>query len=244
MTKLFEQPYSYWVGLDTPSDASAEDLIAFNEFYDDIHVPEVLAANEGMVSAARFELVRPDARGDFGPRWLAVYELADEQAAREYVRRNGPGASDRPTYSAGPLLWSQMTARWRILWERIAEVGSLPEDDSELLFLVGMSVPDDTAPEQLEQFNDFYTSVHLVEVMKHGGFPRACRLALHEDLLHPSPGAPTFCAAYETGGPDPLDGLFGAPPGTFTDGPPAWTARDTRWRLLYRRLTTTVGVAR
>ena len=240
MTKLFEAPYCYWIGLDTPTGAPA-DVEAFNEFYDNVHVPEVLAANEGMIAASRFELVRPDPRGDFGPRWLAVYELADDHAATEYVRRNSRGAADRPDYSAGPQLWQDMTPRWRVIWKRTVEVGEASRHDCQLLFTVGMSVPESTSPGDLAQFNEFYNSVHLSEVMRWGGFARACRFALHESLLHPQPGAPMFCATYESAGAAPFESSASAPAPAFTDGPPAWEARDTRWRLMYRQLTRTTG---
>src|SRR5215510_13688744 len=53
-----------------------------------MHVPEVVASNPGFVRGTRYELLQPDPRGDWGPRWLAVYEMDGEAAARTYAQRN------------------------------------------------------------------------------------------------------------------------------------------------------------
>ena len=72
----------YWVGMDTAPETGASELAEFNRFYSQVHLPEVVAGNSGFVRATRYELAGPDPRGDFGPRWLAVYEMDGEAAAR------------------------------------------------------------------------------------------------------------------------------------------------------------------
>src|ERR687894_307239 len=96
-------PFTYWVGMRTPADASAEALEEFNAFYNDVHVGEVVERH-GFLRATRYELQEPDPRGDFGPRWLAVYER-DEQAAKGYRKRKGAPPRGGRAYTRGPPLW-------------------------------------------------------------------------------------------------------------------------------------------
>src|SRR5688572_13690504 len=108
-------PFTYWVGMDTPAEASAHTLADFNTFYNETHLPEVLRHNPGFTRASRYELLVPDARGDFGPRWLAVYEMADTAAMRGYIERNDGPPEGRPQYTPGLADFGPET-RWRMIW--------------------------------------------------------------------------------------------------------------------------------
>jgi hypothetical protein len=227
----------YWVGMDTPAGADAAALGAFSDFYSRVHLPEVLAANPGFVRASRYELLTPDPRGDFGPRWLAVYEMADEAAAQAYIERNDGPASGRPTYTAGPPAWQGAESRWRLIWRQVSAAGSSGQPPRSI-FLVGMNVPPETAPAGLAEFNDFYTNVHVPEVMALRGYARGSRFELHREFRHPQPGCPRFCAVYEdtrvaqkANGAGPAQAQ-----GALSSGPPTWEAHDTLWRLVYRRI--------
>ena len=101
----FSYPFMYWVGMNTAPDTDAAALAEFNAFYSKTHVPEVVASNPGFVRGSRYELLQPDPRGDFGPRWLAIYEMDGEAAARTYAQRNDGPAEGRPTYTPGPAAW-------------------------------------------------------------------------------------------------------------------------------------------
>src|SRR3982751_5058197 len=85
--RVFAHPFSYWVGMDTDPRTTPEALAEFNRFYSTTHVGEVVGAHPGFVSASRYELVEP-ASPAAGPRWLAVYGMADEAAADQYLRDN------------------------------------------------------------------------------------------------------------------------------------------------------------
>lgn len=61
------------VVLITSVDVAAGAEEAFNRWYDDVHLPEVLAC-PGFLSARRYECT------DGQPRYLAIYELEDEGA--------------------------------------------------------------------------------------------------------------------------------------------------------------------
>jgi hypothetical protein len=110
-------PYAiYLLGVNAPADATDDDLVVFNDFYTNVHLPEV-AERRHALWAVRYELVeevRPPYKG--APRFLAAYEV-DEAAAA--VRRHVG-----PPYSAGPTVWQGHTTPWRLWYRRIGpEVG-------------------------------------------------------------------------------------------------------------------------
>jgi hypothetical protein len=101
----------YLLGVDPPGDATDEDLVAFNDFYTDVHLPEV-AERRGALRAVRYELaeaVRPPYQG--APRFLAVYEVDEESAAHR--RHTGP------PYARGPEVWQRHTTPWRLWYRRL-----------------------------------------------------------------------------------------------------------------------------
>ena len=238
MSVIFTGATTYWVGIDTSPEATEAELVDFDRFYHEVHVPEVLEANPGMVGVTRFELERPDPRGDFGPRWLAAYQLADQAAADDYIRRNARDSPDRPIYSAGPAAWSTMSLRWRMVWRRtVSLAGADPSSEAPTsVMLIGMNPMAGATQHQVDDFNRFYNETHLGEVLDWGGFDSATRFELHAGLLHPGDGAPRYCAAYETAGPYPGAEGGAAAPAEFSSGPAAWEGRDTLWRLIYRVL--------
>ncbi len=236
MSALFTAPYTYWIGIDTDAEAAESEVDEFNRFYDEVHVPEVLEANPGMTGVSRFELDRPDPRNDFGPRWLAAYQLADEKAAEGYLRRNSPGATDQPVYTDGPDLWTTMHRRWRMIWERrfVMEVADRSGEPPRSVMLIGMNPMAGASEEQIDAFNQFYNETHLGEVLDWGRFDCATRFELRTGLLHPGDGPPRYCAAYEIAGPNPWEDGGSSAPAQRSPGPKAWEGRDTLWRLVYR----------
>jgi hypothetical protein len=239
MEPSFSYPYMYWVGMNTPVDATPDALAAFSRFYSTVHAPEVLAANPGFVRATRYELLAPDPRNDLAPRWLAVYEMADEAAARGYIERNDGPPEGRPTYSPGPSAWQGAKSAWRMIWRRVAASGR-SEVPPYAIYLVGMNVPADTDAAGLAAFNDFYTNVHVPEVVALRGFASGTRFELQREFVHPAPGCPRFCAIYEADEESTTRLVrrdappAGAPP--LSSGPPTWEQHDTLWRLVYRRI--------
>ena len=101
----------YLLGVDPPDDATDEDLVVFNDFYTNVHLPEV-AERRNALRAVRYELVeaiRPPYQG--APRFLAVYEVDEESAANR--RHSGP------KYSSGPDVWQRHTTPWRLWFRRL-----------------------------------------------------------------------------------------------------------------------------
>lgn len=102
-------PYAvYLLGVDPPQGATGGELEAFNAFYTDVHLPEVAERRQAR-RAVRYELVRARRPPHVLPRYLALYEV-DEQAA---ARRRHQG----PPYARGPAVWQAHTTPWR-LWYR------------------------------------------------------------------------------------------------------------------------------
>jgi hypothetical protein len=237
---MTDAPFMYWVGMNSAPGATAEQIAEFDSFYSGVHMREVVAANPGFLRATRYELCEQDARGDFGPRWLAVYEMDSEEAARGYVQRNDGPEQGRPKYTPGPPAWNQMQRWWRLLWGRLAPRAGELVAAAPYLYFVAMNVPPDTGAGGLAEFNDFYTNVHVPEVVAASKFFSGTRYELYRDFLHPAPGAPRFLAVYEADEASlKLRAERAANPGSgprLSSGPPTWEAHDTLWRLMYRRL--------
>lgn len=235
--------YMYWVGMNTQPDTSDSDLTDFNDFYSNTHVKEVLANNPGFIRATRYELLDQDPRGDFGPRWLAAYEMDSREAADLYIKRNDGPPEGRPVYTPGPSAWQQYEGWWRLLWRRLVpKSGVLGAGGAPYLFMVGMDVPEGTNEEEMAQFNDFYTNIHVPEVVDVNRFLRGTRYDLYRSFRHPEPGAPQFLAVYE-GTDESLEARArrAAAPEQATplsSGPPVWEAHVTAWRLWYRLIDT------
>jgi len=239
-SQAFAYPFMYWVGMTTAPDTDAEALAEFNEFYSHTHAPEVIANNPGFVRASRYELLQPDARGGShaGPRYLAVYEMDGEAAARGYAERNDDPSAPKPAYTPRPGAWQLAQTTWRMIWRRITSAGTAAQPPHSI-FMVGMNVPADTDAVGLAEFNAFYTDTHVPEVMAYGGYARGSRFELYREFLHPAPGSPRFCAIYEAdeaateANRQRRSGTGSSP---LSSGPPTWEQHDTLWRLVYRRL--------
>jgi hypothetical protein len=101
----------YLLGVNPPPDATEEDLAVFNDFYTNVHLPEV-AERRHALRALRYELVRevrPPYQGS--PQFLAVYEVDEEGASHR--RHTGPG------YARGPEVWTRHTTPWRLWYRRL-----------------------------------------------------------------------------------------------------------------------------
>jgi hypothetical protein len=113
---MSDKPCIYLVGMNIPADTDAAGLAAFNEFYTRTHVPEVVANNPGFLSGTRYELLSADGAG---PRFLAVYEVADEEAAKRFLERGRNPQAGRPTYTSGPPTWERHETLWRLMYRPI-----------------------------------------------------------------------------------------------------------------------------
>jgi hypothetical protein len=107
------EPYAVYVlGVNPPSGLARHETDEFNDFYTNVHMPEVTARRK-CLRASRYELdqvVRAPKGG--GPTFLAVYEL-DEAAAQVRKHTGGP-------YSSGPEVWQRHTTPWRFWYRTLA----------------------------------------------------------------------------------------------------------------------------
>lgn len=238
---MSDAPYSYWVGINVAADTSAAALADFNQFYTNVHAREVLASNPGFVRSARYELAQDDARGPRGPRFLATYDIDSEAGARTYIARNDGPPEGRPKYSEGPLAWQQKVTVWRLMWRHIVTVPQhAQENAAPYIYLIGMNAPADATAAELAEFNDFYTNVHVPEVIAANSFTRGARFQSLRAFLHPAPGGPGFLAVYDiedqSAAQAHMQRKAQAGASALSAGPLVWQRHDTLWRLTYRRI--------
>ncbi|WP_067460977.1 DUF4286 family protein [Actinomadura macra] len=235
----FSSSFLYWIALDFGSSDPA-DVARFNRFYDETHIPEVLARYPGFLAAHRYALQVPDPRGDFGGAYLAAYEVESEQAATAYLAGTTAPAGTRPSYTNDAPLWPELlTHRWRVVYEKVAET-SPSTGTPGAIYIIGIEPPADVGDE-LEAFDEFYTNVHMPEVMAIGNFSRGTRYRLWHELEHAEPGCPRFLVVYEQA--DATDEQVHATLRTlvntsdWTPGPASWPRKTTPWRLWYRHIS-------
>jgi hypothetical protein len=90
----------------TSAPTSAETEPAYHEWYENVHIPEVLSV-PGFVSARRLRLVGPDTSGQTGaPRYLTIYEIetADVASAAAALETAAPGMT-----TSDALAYDQVT---------------------------------------------------------------------------------------------------------------------------------------
>jgi hypothetical protein len=101
----------YLLGVNPPPEATPDDLATFNDFYTNVHLPEV-ADRRHARRAIRYELVEElKAPYKGAPRYLAVYEVDEEGASNR--RHTGP------PYTSGPEVWQQHKTPWRLWYRRL-----------------------------------------------------------------------------------------------------------------------------
>jgi len=169
-------PFSYWVGMETDPRTTPDALAEFNRFYSTTHVHEVIAAHPGFVAASRYELVDP-ASSAAAPRWLAVYGMADEAAAEQYIKDNARPWLHRSKYSPWPPARKRAKITWRMLWRRGNSAGSLTSPAERMTLVRLNSAPD---------------TVALPE-----GATRATSMEIYRAFAPAPPEAPAFCVLYE-----------------------------------------------
>jgi hypothetical protein len=106
-------PYGiYLLGVNPPADMTDADLEVFNDFYTNVHMPEV-AERRHALRGVRYELlreIRPPYQG--APQFLAVYEV--DEAGASNRRHIGP------PYTSGPEVWQRHRTPWRLWYRRRA----------------------------------------------------------------------------------------------------------------------------
>ncbi len=210
-------PLTSWTGWDVRGGASAEPGAA-----------EAFAggAPSGAGAGAHYELLAVVARGFRPPRFLSAVPLPDESLTGAGTE---PGAGEGASVQSAPGL----RQTWSLLYRQVAETGP-PLVTPFAIFLLGVNPPDGTSDEELEVFNDFYTTVHMPEVAERRHALRAVRFELVRAVRPPYQGAPRFLATYEVDETSASNRRHVGPP--YAAGPDVWRRHTTPWRLWYRRL--------
>ena len=110
----------YLVGMDPPA-AEAVDLLRFNEYYDAVHIPEVLDVGS-FHRATRYELIANRGLGRTPmPRYCAVYEADAQTTARraERAHHRSPGRAAHPDSADAPDIWVRRTTAWRLTYQPV-----------------------------------------------------------------------------------------------------------------------------
>ena len=164
--------------MDTDPRTTPQALAEFNQFYSTTHVGEVVAAHPGFVGGTRYELVDPASSpaGAGGPRWLAVYGMADEAALEQYLEDNARPWLHRRKYSPWPSARKRAKTVWRMLWRRTADAGSLTTPAQQVLLL---------------------RSNRQFELALPAGFARATGFALYRAFAPAEADAGRFCLVHE-----------------------------------------------
>lgn len=151
------------------------------------------------------------ARGFRPPRLLTVTPTGDaaglEQEAPAEVRR-----------------------AWAVTYRQIAETASR-RSAPYAIYLLGVNPPDGASPQQLAEFNEFYTEVHLREVAERRRALRAVRYERVDEIKPPYPSAPAYLAAYELDEDSAAVRRHSGP--AYSAGPAVWQQHTTPWRLWY-----------
>lgn len=170
-----------------------------------------------------YELLAVASRGFRPPRFLTTADGSDNAAAE---RPHGADAGGDSGYDGVRQAWS-------LVYRRVAETqprAVVPY----AIYLLGVNPPAGVTDEELEVFNDFYTSVHLPEVAERRHALRAERYELVREVRPPYQGAPRFVAIYEVDEEAASRRRHTGPP--YATGPEVWKGHKTPWRLWYRSL--------
>jgi hypothetical protein len=206
-----------WSGWDPRSGASA-DPSAPQQFAD--------SAPTDPAAGAHYELLAVAARGFRPPQFVDTTALSPEAG----TRLESDGVDVDPEEA---LQHVGLRRVWSLLYREIAQTG--PRASTPYgIYLLGVDPPPDATDEDLDAFNDFYTNVHLLEVLERRNALRATRYELVRQVKAPYKGAPRFLAVYEVDEKSASNRRHTGP--SYSQGPPVWQRHTTPWRLWYRQL--------
>lgn len=214
-----------WTGLSV-EDSSTHDLETAEQFF---RGPYQAALDRTLPAGAErrsYELFSEGGRGPRAPRFLTILAFPTAGDAQR--------ASDGGGDPALPEPWATtVSTAWSAIYERVAETA--PQSEVPFgMYLVGVNPPAGLSPAELDEFNDFYTNVHLPEVAARRHCLRAVRFELRRQLARGDRRCPRFLAAYE------VDERAAATTrhigGPYAKGPDVWQRHATPWRQWYRQL--------
>lgn len=157
------------------TDVATEFEAEFNEWYDREHVPQLLTI-PGVLTGRRFQAV------DGKPKYIAIYELADENVWTSDVFRQ---VRENPTDWSRKMI-PQFRNTQRGIFRRIFSFGARPAKEPEFALTVRLNTPAD----QEKEFNAWYDEDHVPALASVPGVYCARRYIAVE-------GDPKYLAIYE-----------------------------------------------
>lgn len=160
----------------------------FNDWYDNVHVPDVLAT-PGYRRARRY--VNREFRDGRG-KYLAAYDIETDDIAktmqvrlarREEERKAGRGVDSRPNLVF--MLWRD------VLFRQIFELAA-PGNGSGKQKWINL-VEQNNDPTREAEYHQWYNEMHIPDILKTPGFVKATRYEIRE----PRDGRGRFFAVYE-----------------------------------------------
>lgn len=183
----------------------------------------VFGSPSSATRGACYELLAVAARGFRPPQFLTVLDLSAPSSARQDEAEIAPASGEA------------LRQAWSLEYRQVAETAPA-EVVPYAIYLLGVNPPPGASDEELDVFNDFYTSVHLPEVAERRHALRAVRYEIVRELKAPYQGAPRFLAVYEVDEAGASNRRHVGPP--YSPGPEVWQQHKTPWRLWYRRRAT------
>ncbi len=147
---------------------------AFNDWYNQVHVPEIMAC-PGFLSSVRYEEVDADGR------YMAMYELSGLEALESDEFGTARGWKEMQ-----PVVLGSNNAVWTHLYTAAPGSGGRSSAAPALLRCNRSAV----APERDAQFNQWYNETHLPELLECPGWLSASR---YEAVR----GTPKYLALYD-----------------------------------------------
>jgi hypothetical protein len=221
-------PVTLWSGITVNSD-DPEVVGAIDRFYGNGYLEEIGAKNPDLAGGHRYELLAPDRHRGFGAKYLTAFDLPDERAAQRCAER-----ADLLSVPSAPPAWQAgADTSWSLLYRYLNETAPALNRPFAI-YMVGVDPPPGLDASGMEEFNEFYTNVHVPEVARRRRSLRASRYELLKELLVPPEGRPQFLAIYEVDekGASVTRHIGGG----YTRGPEVWRKHKTPWRLWYRLL--------
>ena len=181
------------VWVDVPADQEDE----FNHWYNEEHLPELLAV-PGVLSAARYEAVRS------GPKHLACYELESAAVMDTDAFKNRPTTEWAGRVGPRAIATTLINNVYEMIYptglsQDIAQSGMAPA-----LQIGRMAI----SPANEDEWNRWYTESHVPNLLKIPGYIMARRFRL---LEHPVSAkvstGPKYLALYECESEEILDTL-------------------------------------
>jgi hypothetical protein len=157
------------------TDIEAKYEAEFNDWYNQEHIPQLLTV-PGFQSGRRYQA----AEGT--PKYLAIYELADENALQSDAFR---AVREQPTAWTKKITPHFQNTQ-RGIFRRIFSHGTAPARDAEFVLTVRLNTP----AEHDKEFNDWYNEDHIPALVSVPGVYCARRYTAVE-------GDPKYLAVYE-----------------------------------------------